>query len=839
MKPINVVLPFFPPPAERPRLHEALQRTVRALESAGGHVVTVVAERGTSLALPSGVKTIWCENGGSSETPLPPGWLEALRRYDGGGDVVLLDCRCSGAVEETVAAAAQALRESSRNVAFGLSEAIDHPCQCNHLCDVLASHPYSAVEPDPEMIEPAWRGLFSASGEVVLSKPFAFPFTEWAPEPEAYPAFYEVLPDFRTLRPLNMATMKAPLPDSRVVLVRENASVARQLCVGDAATAAVPLLVSTSEMGISLRSKGVEWEVSADGDFVQLFPLDRRAGERDTNASMLLHKLESAADGSQKVCVPPFEGPFLMNLYRNAVLPSVDIELPYVASEMPWEITLKGLERYHRGELISGRQAFPEVLEFSGMVAAFSAAAAKDPFLAISNQDFIGFDLHDDMEGDETWPAGFDPLETGAEWAVTPLMQVLGKRWPDRFKNAFRVHAAKSVFKACRANKVSLPIKAFEIFEHNLAQVHDTRANEMDPPGKQSKTIPFSEGWTLDQARLWHGKNDLEATTELLDRIYARHAGIGGVYAAVALEKYMPRERYDLAAALFQREMERGWLPPAQMLRFAEALAGCGRFEEAESIVARAYKADATLRNGYAQIAWYGCYLMDFDPQRALALLDADEAQGRLGLDQVSKRGAYLAATGDLDAGLAVVQQAYDTHGAVFSGGFARVGWEYHVGLRRNPVDALPYFEMDEKYVRGNFMMQKLSIQAYTGDLASVERRIASLYARGVKMYASYSRCALMHWIKNRDDMTLLRMMLRDHEYDFLLMHNKFLLYNLLSKYEYPCDGLDKALFHELQGGFDMAEKRCVQWFRFSGCAASASVVRNLAEHSPRKLGLL
>jgi len=325
--------------------------------------------------------------------------------------------------------------------------------------------------------------------------------------------------------------------------------------------------------------------------------------------------------------------------------------------------------------------------------------------------------------------------------------------------------------------------------------------------------------WLLQQAQTRHEEQDFEKTTRALDRLYERYPGIGNHYAAVAVDKYISCLRYDRALALFERERRLGWMTSLNTIHYAEALAACGQMSKAEQIITSAYAANSSLCDGYARIGFVAYCWTEYNPAKALEYIVQDEGMGRLDHSHtsLSRKGRLLAGLGRLEEALKTIQEAYKTYGQAPGGGFAGVGWGYHVVLNHNPHKTFPFFEMDRRYRSRHFYAQFLGALAYCGNLEKAENLFAAEYEKNKYLKGYYSLIGLLHWLRYRDMDVLRRCLLEDYYSGSMNLRLQIILLLMIRNHGWVDGSIEDALHAEVQDAFCLGWKLALSFLISNG----------------------
>jgi len=817
VKRVQILIPFFPAVAGEAAA-EALRRTLAALGDGATLPIALCCAEGAVVAVPPAVRCVPIPpERVRAEADLPPGWLAALTAVPGPEPLVLLDFRLGDDAPERVAACLQALDDSGREVALGVAEAEDHPCQLNFFLDVTASRVCLPVDPEAEAVRRACAPLFPPALPLVVTQPFPFAWREWIPDETADAAPWVLEPGLGAVRCGRALLGHQVLDETGVVLWRETPDTARQVVAALRPWAAVCALAPPDQDDLGVLAADGDMTVVGQGDLVQAFPLAPPQDLQFANAAMALFPLMPGPDGRRQARLPRRQGAFLLQSFIHSRLPETDIELPYIPPDNAWEVSCANLGRRANGACIAGRQAFPAVAVFTGRAMGVSGAARAHVADALARRAFTSFPCPADVAGVLPVPGSPEPGTTPPPPdtpAASPAAETgLAAMARDRHAACclrFRLEMEQAVIRYAGAPQQLLPYKARAAFvakqTAGLARDHaaDATFRALFGSGREALDRALTatldgdlpRSWWPEATRRWPHGRDFEDSLRPLDALYAQTPGLGGLYARLARERFMPVWRHGRAVRLFAREQERGWLTAADWLSFATALAMLGRVDEATARIEEAYRRYAFLQNGFADAGWGAFYFRRYDPAATMRMMALDKQRQRLGPHYVSRWATIVASLGDLDAAVAMVREGYERQGRVTDGGFARVGWEYHVALRHDLESVWPYFAMDAKYHNKNaFREYILGAWAATGRLKEAVDEAAYWYKASARARGYYAIIGLMHWRAYGDDAVLRDMLLRDSRQGTATLLFDLLLRRLIETRSWP----DTALQAELR----------------------------------------
>jgi hypothetical protein len=789
-----------------------------------------------------------------AEAMLPPGWLAALRAIPGRDMLAVLDYRLGEAAPVMAARCRAALEACGREIALGVAEAEDHPCQLNLFLDVVASRICLPVDVQAAHAVRLCAPWFAPGLDLVATQPFPFYWREWAPVDGQTPAPFILELGLGALRAVRPGREQASLDAAGVMLLRESPTTARQVVAVPEPRAAVGLFLAPGDEALAVLPGDDGLGIRCQGDMIQAFPLLPSGETCQASSFMALHSLERDARGLARACLPALAGPFLLQAFVPSRLPETDIEFPSTPRRSAWEISCSGLERRVNGAVIAGRQAFPEVYVFTGLAMGLSPSARVRPEEALDRQDFAFFPCD---AGEAALPAfppsSSDAARQGTAEAACPdatcpeAACTLAEMARQRHEAAclrFRLGMEQDVLRYAGVRQDFLPYKARSVFVDKqmarlrrqdrtcaAAEALTALLEPGDGPGGEALEAALEataqgglpKSWQLEATfRRLHDR-DFAHALRPLDRLYDEAPGLGGLYSRLARERCLPTWRHGRAAALFKRERERGWMPAADGLQHAVSLATLGRLGEAEAMIAAAYARDDALRNGFADAGWGARYWRSYEPSAVMAMMERDKALGRLGEHYVSRWATMVAALGDLDAAVAMVRDEYDRRGRVADGGFSRVGWEYHVALRQDPESVWPYFALDEKRNNKNsFRVYFLGALAATGRLAQARDEAALWYRTNPRARAYYSVIGLVHWLAYGDDAVLRELLLLDYRQETGTLPFDALLLRLIETRGWPDEAVGDAIRTSLAEEAADAWAFARQLLRLLGFDASA-----------------
>jgi hypothetical protein len=852
----TIVIPCYPAPVSDSPEMAILGRMVSSLAEAGHDTIRIVHPPGEDPAVPPPATLIEVPLCEEPETPLPKGWLCAINALTDRNEAVILDHRRLGFDPKFVVDALSCLHEEGVEAALGIYEAVEHPCQFDCFYNVLESHPFIPLDAEDWSLRETCGRFFGPSTYLGVSRPFFFSWKEWT-DLTLPGDLFVVQPDLHVVSPLQ-PDADVRLPWDTVLLWKEARTQARQICVAQDDTVALPFLLPHKEPAVRLRAAAWGWEAVAWGSSVQLFPLRAERDSEPPHGWMIQYPLVKAGEIAS-AAVPEIESPFLVNVFQHAELPVAEIELPYVPGIAAWSTSSRSLKRLVRGEVIYGRQAFPELFTFDGRVMALASEGRNDPLGVLERRNFGFFPLPPAAEGiaESSTGAESSPLfgldsVCAPDYGKTDLSglrinsknpasskgpQELVHRLDNVARIRFRFDTVRTLLHQTGVEKTDLPARAQELYadkhlrwckaatspsslqrwvetmagslglaaEHSDAKRLDMLANQVRKRG-----LPLS--WLREYARSVHKMGDLSKTVASLDALYTHRGRCNNLYADMAVEKYLHKGKFYCALPLLERERERGGLTPSNRLNYAISLVTFDRIAQAEEEVLKGYKQDRNLRNGFAAMGWAGYCYMTFNVSETLRLFTRDEVLGRWGFEFAGRKAMLMTHAEGLNAATQFIRDVYADHGRLLDGGYYRVGWEHHAVINHDPLAALPYFEMDTLENRnGLYDLIHSCMLAYMGELEKAESIAADTYARRPSATGFYASAGLLHWLAYSDDKVLRRLFLKDFIQGTLPMWQEILLLLLIETRKWPHDACLAVLQCEDGDVFDYGLRCCLR----------------------------
>ncbi|MBU1040839.1 MAG: hypothetical protein KKF77_07065 [Proteobacteria bacterium] len=205
----------------------------------------------------------------------------------------------------------------------------------------------------------------------------------------------------------------------------------------------------------------------------------------------------------------------------------------------------------------------------------------------------------------------------------------------------------------------------------------------------------LSNQWLLHYCEALAVNCQLRCAVGIIAQAYRKREALENCFAVAHWWRYMLRG-YAPGRALagFERDKALGRLSGDYPILHAVTLAAAGRLERAIAAVEREYSTNASVRNGYAMVGWFYHFVRRRDADKAMAMIEKDNAAGRL---DPTLRNYYLACLcafkQDTGAAEELVAQTYAESSHPY-GHIAQLGlmhWLRH----KDPQLALAYFERD------------------------------------------------------------------------------------------------------------------------------------------------
>jgi hypothetical protein len=261
--------------------------------------------------------------------------------------------------------------------------------------------------------------------------------------------------------------------------------------------------------------------------------------------------------------------------------------------------------------------------------------------------------------------------------------------------------------------------------------------------------------WLLKLAEAEAGIGNFDEAMRLVEEAYGSDRGQKDGYARIAL---FARERKDweFTRKLLRMDYDANRLTLAWLLKFAEAEAGIGNFDEAMRLVEEAYASDCGQKDGYARIALFARERKDWEFTRKLLRMDHDA--NRLTLAWLLKLAEAEAGIGNFDEAMRLVEEAYGSDRGQ-KDGYARIAlfarerkdWEFTRKLLRMDHDA--------NRLTLAWLLKLAEAEAGIGNFDEAMRLVEEAYASDCGQKDGYARIAL--FARERKDWEFTRKLLR------------------------------------------------------------------------------
>lgn len=184
----------------------------------------------------------------------------------------------------------------------------------------------------------------------------------------------------------------------------------------------------------------------------------------------------------------------------------------------------------------------------------------------------------------------------------------------------------------------------------------------------------FERDYALGQLSVhWKGRFSLalgasgafDRAVAIVEECYGADPAAKNLYAALGWLKYDASD-WAGAAAFMELDDRAGRLSAPWRYRFAQTAARSGDMSHAVELMADAYRQDAALRDGFGWLGWLLAEKHDWAGARAV--MERDEAAGRLTPRWQFRLAQVVARTGDLSRAADLMAKAYEQDAAILDG---------------------------------------------------------------------------------------------------------------------------------------------------------------------------
>jgi tetratricopeptide (TPR) repeat protein len=262
-----------------------------------------------------------------------------------------------------------------------------------------------------------------------------------------------------------------------------------------------------------------------------------------------------------------------------------------------------------------------------------------------------------------------------------------------------------------------------EFSKCELGLLHLQNDNLMDAANTFSSVLRknSSNVEALVNLGLVFGKQgDFDKAKKLIGDAYCKNKHLKDCFAKLG---WLKAEELDWSGALeiMEQDQRSCRLSSSFQIHLAFALAHCGDFKKAESLVERAYRKKDSLRDGYARIAWIKVVGPVKDFVWAESFMERDLRAKRISPTWKIRMASLKSILGNLQMAERLVEEAYAEDEEV-SDGYGRLGWFRHL----TGENAKILKTMIEKDVRLNRFqtLGKLLQAVYMAITGSIEQSI-------------------------------------------------------------------------------------------------------------------
>lgn len=204
-----------------------------------------------------------------------------------------------------------------------------------------------------------------------------------------------------------------------------------------------------------------------------------------------------------------------------------------------------------------------------------------------------------------------------------------------------------------------------------------------------------SPGWKVNIAQLFGRRGNFAKAEALIAQTYMENAALKNGYARLGWIKMETRE-WSSAHTIMMKDQLQGRLSPGWKIQLAIAKGCLHYWPEAMTLVDEAYMEDATLRNGYSQLGWWG-YLLGKGKEFFRNQIDKDKKRIPTSIDRLLFHALYASMGNARHTVLDLVEQAYQEQNGVRNW-YTVIGW-LHIRLG-NTSYGLELMEIDQAQKR-------------------------------------------------------------------------------------------------------------------------------------------
>jgi tetratricopeptide (TPR) repeat protein len=246
--------------------------------------------------------------------------------------------------------------------------------------------------------------------------------------------------------------------------------------------------------------------------------------------------------------------------------------------------------------------------------------------------------------------------------------------------------------------------------------------------------------WQLHLAQLYGRIGDFKKAAYLIEQTYTRSESVNDGYAILGCIK---AEAWDWVGAIWMMEKDRkaGRLSPSWQLYLAQLYGRIDDFTRAEYLVEQAYTQSASVKDGYAMLAWIKAEAQDF--ASALTLISRDHEKGRLSSGWQTNLAVIRVFMGDYDGAVNLIEDLYAEDESSLDG-YLKLGWAHY--LSSGNEDSLHlHIEKDCRLDRLSIEGRRIHAIALSmrEKLAPASMLMDAIYAENVNLKDGF---AMMGW---------------------------------------------------------------------------------------------
>jgi hypothetical protein len=268
-------------------------------------------------------------------------------------------------------------------------------------------------------------------------------------------------------------------------------------------------------------------------------------------------------------------------------------------------------------------------------------------------------------------------------------------------------------------------MQTLQLVHHFASFCAGTKAGELFDTVNRNE---LSDDQLLEYANAAARLGKIELAESVVETAYQRQPHLNNGYASIAWQRYVPDDwAFENVTPYFERDIEHNRLAGGWALNYATALASSGRDSEAFEWVQERYAQDASLRNGYADIAFQKWQMGD-RVESVLALFKKDEELGRLSGARRINSAYACAKSGNMAEALMLVESAY-ANSSVAMNGYVGIGF-YGLASKGDYSGCLDLFEQDRSSGRlcGGWKCVPARVWAMQGELDRALAQVKRIY---------------------------------------------------------------------------------------------------------------